>query len=253
MMKTRLHAASALAPLLIASCSPYSLARPASPPVPLFGPPVRTDVATLCVIRPSHTALAVTFAVHDNHQVVGATCGESYFCYQAEPGLHRIVSFNEGSCRHRRLGAAHRRSRTPLLAPPGLRQRVRSDQEQAPMGGRIAGARFSWTATAPRTRSSSAFRATRRSREPFLSPERVCRGKTPSSSNRPPAQKADYRPASASHRPGRSAPRCRDEMDPPAAGPVGLTALGGRAECRTCRESCSRGIRARLSCSAALV
>ena len=91
-MKTRLRAATGLLPLLIGSCSPYSLAKPASPPLQLFGPPVRTDVATLCVIRPSHTALAVTFAVHDNDQVVGATCGESYFCYQAEPGRHRIVS-----------------------------------------------------------------------------------------------------------------------------------------------------------------
>jgi hypothetical protein len=37
-------------------------------------------------------AIAVTFVVHDNAQLVGATKAESWFCYLAEPGSHRIVS-----------------------------------------------------------------------------------------------------------------------------------------------------------------
>jgi hypothetical protein len=56
-----------------------------------FGP-TRTDVATVCVIRPSHWAIAVTFVVHDDARLVGATRGESYFCYFAQPGEHRILS-----------------------------------------------------------------------------------------------------------------------------------------------------------------
>jgi hypothetical protein len=78
--------------LAAAACSSYALAEPKVPPIAAFGPGARTDVATVCVIRPSHMAVAVTFAVHDNRQLVGATRGESYFCYWAEPGRHRIVS-----------------------------------------------------------------------------------------------------------------------------------------------------------------
>jgi hypothetical protein len=77
--------------LLVAACSSYTLKEPRTPPVAAFGP-ARTDVATVCVIRPSHYALGVTFVVHDNGQLVGATRGESYFCYEAEPGDHRITS-----------------------------------------------------------------------------------------------------------------------------------------------------------------
>ncbi len=77
--------------LLFAGCSSYSLAAPKAPPIDAFRS-ARTDVATVCVIRPSHWALAVTFVVHDDDQLVGATRGESYFCYFAQPGEHRIVS-----------------------------------------------------------------------------------------------------------------------------------------------------------------
>src|SRR5215472_7310947 len=83
----------AIVTLLTATgCSAYSLASPQVPPIPAFGPVARTDVATVCVVRPSHFALAVTFVVHDNGQLVGATRGESYFCYEAEPGKHRVES-----------------------------------------------------------------------------------------------------------------------------------------------------------------
>jgi hypothetical protein len=44
------------------------------------------------VVRPSHLAVEVTFVVHDNGQLVGATRAESYFCYEAAPGEHAIVS-----------------------------------------------------------------------------------------------------------------------------------------------------------------
>jgi hypothetical protein len=83
----------AIVTLLTATgCSAYSLATPKVPPIPAFGPVARTDVATVCVVRPSHFALLVTFVVHDNGELVGATRGESYFCYFAQPGRHEIVS-----------------------------------------------------------------------------------------------------------------------------------------------------------------
>jgi hypothetical protein len=77
--------------VLFGGCSSYSLSTPQTPPVDAFGP-ARTDVATVCVIRPSHWAVAVTFVVHDDEQLVGATRGESYFCYFAQPGEHSILS-----------------------------------------------------------------------------------------------------------------------------------------------------------------
>jgi hypothetical protein len=87
--------ASIVAIALLAGCSRYTLAEPNPPPVPLFDVPPRTGVALVCVIHPSHMAIAVTFAVRDNGQLVGATRAESYFCYEAEPGEHRIVSSTE--------------------------------------------------------------------------------------------------------------------------------------------------------------
>jgi hypothetical protein len=76
----------------LSGCSSYSLRDAPVPPVVALGPEPRADVATVCVVRPSHLALAVTFVVHDNGQLVGATRAESYFCYWAEPGQHQLVS-----------------------------------------------------------------------------------------------------------------------------------------------------------------
>jgi hypothetical protein len=76
----------------LSGCSAYSLAEPKAPPVAAFGPALRAETATVCVVRPSHFAVAVTFVVRDNGQLVGATRGESYFCYEAQPGRHAIAS-----------------------------------------------------------------------------------------------------------------------------------------------------------------
>jgi hypothetical protein len=67
------------------------LLEPNEAPIAAFGP-ASTHAATVCVVRPSHWGLAVTFVVHDDSTLVGATKGESYFCYLAEAGPHRIVS-----------------------------------------------------------------------------------------------------------------------------------------------------------------
>ena len=75
---------------LVAACSPYTLVttQPTLSPSRDASP----NLATICVIRSSPMARLVTFAIHDNAQLVGATRGDSYFCYLAEPGTHTIVS-----------------------------------------------------------------------------------------------------------------------------------------------------------------
>ena len=92
-MRRPLFAALAIVAVpLFAACSPYSLTDLKAPPTRAFGPSARSDVGVVCVARPSHFALGVTFVVHDNKQLVGATRGESYFCYEAEAGEHFLVS-----------------------------------------------------------------------------------------------------------------------------------------------------------------
>jgi hypothetical protein len=80
-----------VASLLLLACSPYKLAEPKTPAIAPFGPS-STSVGTICVIRPSHWSGEVTFLVRDDDQLMGATRGESWFCYLAEPGEHHIVS-----------------------------------------------------------------------------------------------------------------------------------------------------------------
>lgn len=83
----------ALALALVLACSPYSLGAPPENPALVTQPftPYVDGMASVCVIRTSRLALAVTFAVHDNDVLVGATRGASWFCYRAEPGHHHII------------------------------------------------------------------------------------------------------------------------------------------------------------------
>jgi hypothetical protein len=97
MMHRTIRALGPLASLaFLLGCSSYTLAQPTQPPIEAFGPS-SSHAATVCVIRPSHWDLTATFVVHDDAQLVGATRGESYFCYLAEPGPHRIVSARSDS------------------------------------------------------------------------------------------------------------------------------------------------------------
>jgi hypothetical protein len=83
----------------VAACSPYSISGGTTPRMQAFGP-ARADVGTVCVIRAATWARAVTFVVHDNQTLVGATKGDSYFCYEAAPGEHEIVSDTFDSTDH---------------------------------------------------------------------------------------------------------------------------------------------------------
>jgi len=81
-----------LGPTLLA-CSPYRLAAAPEEPGAVAQPFTNylDGMATVCMIRSAQIALAVTFTVHDNRRLVGATRGPTYFCYRAQPGRHQIL------------------------------------------------------------------------------------------------------------------------------------------------------------------
>jgi len=78
--------------LLLASagCTSWKLS-PASAPRVYPTSPVPASAAKICVVRTAVIGFAVTFPTRDNGALVGATRGETYFCYLAEPGLHEIT------------------------------------------------------------------------------------------------------------------------------------------------------------------
>jgi len=86
-----------LAVLALTACSPYMLGPPPADPHAVTRPftPYIDGMAIVCVIRTSKIARAVTFVVHDNDLLVGATRGPSWFCWRAEPGRHRLTITGE--------------------------------------------------------------------------------------------------------------------------------------------------------------
>jgi hypothetical protein len=112
----------ALAFALCAACSPYSISGPTTPSVAAFGPS-RPDAGTICVIRSSPWARLVTFVVHDNGKLVGATKGDSYFCYEAAPGEHLIVSDT--------FDSVDVPDHTRIVVQPGARYWLRQDHSNS--------------------------------------------------------------------------------------------------------------------------
>lgn len=93
-MSPRIGVLLSLAPLACvaataSACSSYRIAAPRSEVLHPFAP-IPTEFARVCTIRTSRLSQAVTFAVHDNGTLVGATKGPTFFCYKAEPGDHTI-------------------------------------------------------------------------------------------------------------------------------------------------------------------
>jgi hypothetical protein len=78
-----------LAAVALSACSGYGVSVAQNPPVQAFAPPP-AEHATVCVFRPHSLGAAVITPVTDNGRLVGATEGQSYFCYLAEPGEHRV-------------------------------------------------------------------------------------------------------------------------------------------------------------------
>ncbi|AKT40336.1 hypothetical protein [Chondromyces crocatus] len=76
---------------LTTGCSSWRLSEPAQAPIaPMAAPP--EGMAKICVVRADEAAHEVTFPVHDNGVLVGATRGPGHFCYLAEPGHHVVES-----------------------------------------------------------------------------------------------------------------------------------------------------------------
>lgn len=108
--------------LFLAACSPYSLSGGVQAPIAATGS-ARPDVGTICVIRSSSFAQAVTFVIHDNQTLVGATKGHSYFCYEAEVGPHTIVSDT--------FDATDHPGRIQIAIDPGVRYWLLQDHENS--------------------------------------------------------------------------------------------------------------------------
>ena len=72
-----------------AGCSDYRTQRTTASAARSFSAPA-PGLATICVFRSHGLGASVVSPVSDNGAIVGATENASYFCYQAEPGPHRI-------------------------------------------------------------------------------------------------------------------------------------------------------------------
>lgn len=81
--------AGLVAALLLGGCIRSDLLFPDLAPIDPLAAPIY-GMAQICVVRPHTWAMARTMFFHDNGNVVGATRGPSYFCYAAQPGLHRL-------------------------------------------------------------------------------------------------------------------------------------------------------------------
>jgi hypothetical protein len=70
-------------------CSGYRTQRAVADPTSPFAVP-SAGRAAICVFRPHGLGASVVSPVSDNGSIVGATSDSSFFCYDAEPGPHRI-------------------------------------------------------------------------------------------------------------------------------------------------------------------
>jgi len=77
--------------LMASACTRYELAaRDVAPPKTFDALPPNTG--QICVVRPHNVALLVPAVVRDNRQLVGMTKGPTWFCWLAEPGVHKIMT-----------------------------------------------------------------------------------------------------------------------------------------------------------------
>lgn len=80
-----------LAGIWASGCTPYEIASRETAPSKTFDP-LPTNTGQICVIRPHTVALLVPAVVRDNRQLVGMTKGPTWFCWLAEPGVHKIMT-----------------------------------------------------------------------------------------------------------------------------------------------------------------
>lgn len=80
-----------VAALFASACTRYEIAPRDTAPATTFDA-LPANVGQICVVRPHNVALLVPAVVRDNRQLVGMTKGPSWFCWFAEPGIHKIVT-----------------------------------------------------------------------------------------------------------------------------------------------------------------
>lgn len=73
------------------ACTRYEIALRDDAPGKISDP-LPADTGQICVVRPHNVALLVPAVVRDNRQLVGMTKGPTWFCWLAEPGLHKVVT-----------------------------------------------------------------------------------------------------------------------------------------------------------------
>lgn len=98
-------------------------ARSEAPPRAAAVAPPPAGAAQVCVVRPGEASADVTMEVRDNGRLVGATRGQTYFCYLALPGRHQITSVDDDT------------GPTLLLARPGARYWLH--QEVSHLAGQV--------------------------------------------------------------------------------------------------------------------
>jgi len=77
--------------LLAGACTRYEIAPRDTAPAKTFDP-LPPNTGQICVIRPHNVALLVPAVVRDNRRLVGMTKGPTWFCWLAEPGVHKIMT-----------------------------------------------------------------------------------------------------------------------------------------------------------------
>jgi hypothetical protein len=73
------------------ACTRYEIAPRDTAPAGAFDP-LPANTGQICVVRPHNVALLVPAVVRDNRRLVGMTRGPTWFCWFAEPGVHRIMT-----------------------------------------------------------------------------------------------------------------------------------------------------------------
>lgn len=72
-------------------CTRYEIAPREAAPPRIFDP-LPPNTGQICVVRPHNVALLVPAVVRDNRRLVGMTKGPTWFCWFAEPGVHKILT-----------------------------------------------------------------------------------------------------------------------------------------------------------------
>lgn len=80
-----------LACLCSSACTRYEIALHDDAPAKVFDA-LPANAGQICVVRPHNVALLVPAVVRDNRRLVGMTKGPTWFCWLAEPGLHKIMT-----------------------------------------------------------------------------------------------------------------------------------------------------------------